>query len=44
MMRIKMFEREEEKEIYSEDNVEEFLESDEISASEEGFMIGYLAS
>ena len=28
--------------IYSEENVEIFMENDEISAAEQGFMLGYL--
>ena len=30
--------------IYEQDYIEEALEDDEISAEEEGFMLGYLAS
>ncbi len=32
------------KDIYEQDYIEEALEDDEISAEEEGFMLGYLAS
>jgi len=30
------------KNIYEEEDIEEMLDSDEISAEEEGFMLGYL--
>ena len=33
-----------EKDIYSEDMVEDFNENDEITLEEEGFMVGYLAA
>jgi len=30
--------------IYSKENIEIFMENDEISAAEQGFMIGYLTA
>ena len=35
---------EEEKDIYTEEGVEDCIEGDEISCEEEGFMMGYLAA
>ena len=32
----------EHEDIYTQDNVHRFLEDDEISAAEQGFMLGYL--
>ena len=34
--------KEEELDIYTEEGIEEYIDDDSISASEEGFMIGYL--
>lgn len=33
---------EEEKDIYTEEGMEEYVEGDEITAEEQGFMLGYL--
>jgi len=35
---------EEEKDIYTEEGVEDCMDADKISTEEEGFMIGYLAA
>lgn len=35
---------EEEKDIYTEEGVADYIEEDEISSEEEGFMLGYLAA
>ena len=35
---------EEEKDIYTEEGIENYVEEDEISSEEQGFMLGYLAA
>lgn len=38
------YDKEEELDIYTEEGIEEYIDDDSISASEEGFMIGYLGA
>ena len=38
------YDKEEELDIYTEEGIEEYVDDDSISASEEGFMIGYLGA
>ena len=35
---------EEEKDIYTKEGIENYIEEDEISSEEQGFMLGYLAA